>query len=251
MRRESSIQGELGAGGPGSLESRRARRPGRARRRRRSASPGLWFGLAGAALLVYGLRRRDAVGAGIGTLGAGLIAGGVTKRGLRSRGARSRRGIESRRSFRVGVPRERVFDFWTQVGNFPQFMSNVREVHDMGFGRSHWVVTGPGGVPVEWDAVVTVVRPHERIEWTTVPGSAIEHSGIVRFRPDPAGGTRVDVVLSYRPPAGAAGHVIAQLFRVDPQTQLDEDMDRLKAILEQRMQGREPFGLAAESVPAP
>lgn len=203
--------------------------------RRADAAPNraLWASIAGGALLAYGIRRRGAVGAALGTVGAGLIIGGLSRRAAGRRGAGGRRTFEARATFRVSLPVDRVFEFWSHYENFPRFMSNVQEVRETGFGRSHWVVSGPGGVPVEWDAVITQQRPNEVIAWTSVPGSEIRNSGIVRFCPDPRGGTRVEVLLEYRPPAGAAGHTVARLFHVDPQTQLNEDVERLKALLEQ------------------
>jgi len=38
--------------------------------------------------------------------------------------------------------------------------------------------------------------------------------------------------MSYNPPAGAAGHVVASLFGADPKTEMDEDLMRLKAFFE-------------------
>jgi hypothetical protein len=39
--------------------------------------------------------------------------------------------------------------------------------------------------------------------------------------------------MSYNPVAGALGHAIATLFRVDPKRTLDEDLVRLKSLLEE------------------
>jgi uncharacterized membrane protein len=46
------------------------------------------------------------------------------------------------------------------------------------------------------------------------------------------GGTRLDIKMSYNPPAGALGHVVAKLFGADPKTKLDEDLLRMKTFLE-------------------
>lgn len=40
------------------------------------------------------------------------------------------------------------------------------------------------------------------------------------------------IAMSYNPPAGALGHVVAKLFGADPKSELDEDMMRLKSTLE-------------------
>jgi uncharacterized membrane protein len=43
--------------------------------------------------------------------------------------------------------------------------------------------------------------------------------------------------MSYMPPAGAAGHAVAQLMGVDPRQAMHEDLMRLKGLLEE---GRTP-----------
>ena len=44
--------------------------------------------------------------------------------------------------------------------------------------------------------------------------------------------TRVHVTLTYTPIAGSIGRAIAVLFGSDPKSELDEDMLRMKALLE-------------------
>ena len=58
-------------------------------------------------------------------------------------------------------------------------------------------------------------------------------AGIVQFLPGDDGGTRIDVHLSYNPPAGAVGHLVASLLGSDPKHAMDEDMVRLKSLLEE------------------
>ena len=110
---------------------------------------------------------------------------------------------------------EQVYEFWSNYENFPLFMSHVREVEDLGEGRSHWSVSGPGGVPIEWHATVTQQTPNEVIAWRSEPGSMLENAGIIRFVPTGAG-TRVDLRFCYHPPAGGAGQAVAELLGSDP-----------------------------------
>jgi uncharacterized membrane protein len=107
----------------------------------------------------------------------------------------------------------------------------VRGVRDLGGGRSHWVVRGPGGVPIEWDAVLTEQVPGEILAWRSRPGSMLENAGAVRFRPE-GEGTRVDLRLCYSPPIGGAGRAVAELLGADPRAKLNEDLGRLKSLLE-------------------
>jgi uncharacterized membrane protein len=61
----------------------------------------------------------------------------------------------------------------------------------------------------------------------------VQTAGRVRFRPAPGGTAEIDVHLSYNPPAGALGHAVAALFASDPKRAMDEDMVRLKSLLEE------------------
>jgi len=111
-------------------------------------------------------------------------------------------------------------------------MASLREVRDMGNGRSHWVAAGPGGVPVGWDAVVTRYEPNNLLAWKSEPGATVANAGIIRFEPRADDSTRVHIRLSYNPPVGAIGHAIATLFGADPKSQMDADLVRLKSLIE-------------------
>jgi uncharacterized membrane protein len=92
------------------------------------------------------------------------------------------------------------------------------------------------GVPVEWDAVVTRDLPRELLAWKSVEGANVESAGIVRFGQNEDGTTSVQVKLSYNPPGGAIGHVVAALFGSDPKTEMDADMLRMKSMIETGVQ---------------
>ena len=158
---------------------------------------------------------------------AGAIAAGLW---LVRRGRGEERGIEVTRTMTVEAPVERVYEFWNDFENFPRFMSHVREVRRTGPDRTHWVVAGPGGARIEWDAVVTRRVPNERIEWRTVEGSLVEHEGAVRFQPA-GGSTDIEVRLVYRPLGGALGHGLAALFGSDPDSTIADDLSRVAALL--------------------
>jgi uncharacterized membrane protein len=125
-----------------------------------------------------------------------------------------------------------VFDLWSNFENFPRFISHVREVRRQNDRRSQWVVAGPAGAPIRWDTETTVFVPNELIAWRTVPGSAVQHAGTVRFEPSPAG-TRVHIEMSYNPPGGALSHGVAVLFGTDPKRAMDDDLVRFKSLVEE------------------
>jgi len=191
-------------------------------------------GVAGGALAAYALSQRDAVSLALGAVGVGLFTRGVTNMEMKRLvgvGA-GRRAVEIQKNINIAAPLKDVYEFWCNFENFPGFMSNVCEVRDSGNGRSHWVVSGPAGVPVEWDAVITKQIPNELLAWKSVEGAAVESSGIIHFARNEDGTTAVDIKLSYNPPTGAIGHVVARLFGSDPKREMDEDLMRMKSFIE-------------------
>jgi uncharacterized membrane protein len=113
-------------------------------------------------------------------------------------------------------------------------MSHVREVRRLPDDRSQWVVTGPAGVPLTWQTVETQRVPNEVIAWRTEPqgGDTVSHCGSVRFHSTANAGTRLHITMSYTPIAGVFGHGVAALLGADPKQAMDEDLVRLKSLLE-------------------
>ena len=192
--------------------------------------------LAGGGLLaLYALSRRSPLAWMLGLAGAALLARGATNQPLlgmlRGRGIGMDQTIDFSKSIHIDAAPDDVYDLWTHYENFPHFMSHVVEVRDLGRGRSHWVVRGPGGSEFEWNSVLTEqTRPH-RLAWRSEAGAEIPQSGSIQFEPH-RGGTRVTVRMSYTPPAGAVGHGLATLLGSDPKSQMDDDLARMKAFIE-------------------
>jgi uncharacterized membrane protein len=192
--------------------------------------------LLGGALALYGLTRRGIVGTAVRTIGAGMLWKELREPAQDTPtearpGRERRRTVDIQKTFFVRAPVHRVYEFWSEYENFPLFMSNVRDVRDLGGGRSHWIVNGPGGVPIEWFSMLTEQVPGETLAWRSRPGSMLENAGVVRFRPE-ADGTRVDLRFCYHPPAGGAGKAVAELLGADPRAKMNEDLGRLKELLE-------------------
>ncbi|MDB6121152.1 MAG: cyclase/dehydrase [Pedosphaera sp.] len=86
---------------------------------------------------------------------------------------------------------------------------------------------------MEWDAVIINEHPNNLIAWESTPDSEIKNAGSVRFEPAPAGqGTEVTVSLEYVPPAGKLGAMIAKLYGEEPELQVEDDLNRFKALME-------------------
>jgi uncharacterized membrane protein len=200
-------------------------------RRAGGQGDGLLLRVTGGALTLFGWTRGGAAAAAARAVGAGLLA---SSRGSspRRKGDR-RRTVDIQKTLHIAAPLDEVYGFWSNYENFPLFMSNVREVEDLGGGRSRWVVSGPGGAPIEWQAMVTERIPGDLIAWRSEAGSMLENAGVIRFREE-NDGTRVDLRFCYHPPAGGAGEAVTELLGADPRAKLNEDLGRLKTLLEAR-----------------
>jgi uncharacterized membrane protein len=150
-----------------------------------------------------------------------------------------RRVIDLQKELRIDAPIEDVYGFFSHFENFPRFMTHVREVRRIDDRRWHWEVEGPAGMRFGWDAEVHLLAPNERLGWRSLPGALVASSGVVRFEQHQQGGTRLNIRLQYNPPGGVIGHAFARLLGADPKTEMDDDLLRLKSLLETgRARGR-------------
>lgn len=193
----------------------------------------LLAGTLGAALVLRGFVKGGAGGMASGLAGGALAARALSNVDLATLIGlgEAEDGIEVQKTINVNAPVRQVFSFWRDYQNFPHFMRHVREVRVQG-ERSHWIVDGPAGVPVEWTSEVTRVIPDSLIEWRSTPDSPVKQEGSVRFDANGNGGTRVSVRVCYLPPAGALGHALASVFGADPKSEMDDDLMRMKSMIE-------------------
>jgi len=190
-------------------------------------------GTAGGALVAYGMTQRFPVACALGAVGLGLVARAVTNfEAEKYLGLGGGEPIEVHKSVTINGPINRVFPFFARYDAFPRFMSHIREVKPLENGRSHWVADGPAGIPVQWDAVEIRREPNRLIAWRSEPGSVIVNAGTLQFS-QMGERTQVNVHLSYIPPGGAMGHWAAKLFGADPQKMMDEDLVRMKSLIEE------------------
>jgi uncharacterized membrane protein len=219
--------------------------------------------VAGGALAAYALKRKDIPGLLLGVVGGMLVERGVSGRchvygalGLTSADegghlphrvggrpvqqhgraavldARQARRIE--RAVTVyGRSREELYAFWRDFGNLPRIMEHLEGVQLIDDRRSRWVVKGPGGKQVSWEAVIHNEIPGELIAWKSGEDADVPNAGSVHFTDAPGGrGTEVRVVLEYEPPAGKLGVAVARLFGEEPGIQVREDLRRFKQLVE-------------------
>lgn len=133
----------------------------------------------------------------------------------------------------INAPPEVIYRFWKNLENLPLFMHHLEAVSATSDRTSHWVARAPASTSVEWDAEIVDDQPDRRVGWRTLPGSEVTHEGMVTFEPAPGErGTIVRVDMLYRPPAGKVGAQIARLFGEEPRQQINDDLRRLKQLLE-------------------
>jgi uncharacterized membrane protein len=206
-----------------------------------SIALGLW-------LSAKGLRRRGSVMGSLLTVsGAEMLRRGATGRcylynalgkstaalgqGSKTTSVPYPLGIAVEEEREIARPRDEVYRFWRNFENLPRFMNHLQSVDVLDDRRSHWVVKGPAGRMVEWDAEIINDVENELIAWRSIGGD-VQNAGSVHFKAAGPNATMVRVKLQYNPPAGVVGALFAKLFGEEPSQQIREDLGRLQSALE-------------------
>lgn len=140
---------------------------------------------------------------------------------------------QTTKSIIVGAGVGEVFEVWSNFENFPEFMKNIKSVTKRSDGSTRWVMEGPLGKKVEWDAETTMFEPQKRIAWRSREDSAIKTSGQVTFVELGTGQTQVNLTIQWVVPASKGGETLAGLFS-DPEKRLEQDLYNFKTHVEGR-----------------
>ena len=141
--------------------------------------------------------------------------------------------VNIKSSFTVNKPRHEVYNFWRKLDNLPLFMNHLEHVDVIDSERSHWVLKLPTGVAsVSWDAEIVMDVPHELLGWSSLPDSIIDNAGKVRFRDTADGGTLIDLVITYQPPAGGLGASVAHILNPVFKNMVDTDVQNFKQYMD-------------------
>jgi uncharacterized membrane protein len=136
-----------------------------------------------------------------------------------------------------GSPSE-LYHLWADVEGFPRFMKNVKSVTRTADNMTHWVVEGPFGKEVEWDAETTRLEEGKRIAWNSKEGSDVKTSGQVVFTQLPQDETQVTVTLQVAPQGALSGAAAGLFGRLDET--LEGDLRSFKAYAEARQPAGAP-----------
>lgn len=211
-----------------------------------------WISLvAGAGLVAYGVSRRSPGGLGWAAIGSGLAWRGASghcnvyqafgvdtrERGYEKgtgsdKGVPYHLGIRVDHEIRIARSTEELYRFWRNLENLPRFMRHIESVREKENGTSHWMVRGPAGLKMEWDAEIVNEIENKLIGWRSLPGSQVDNGGSVHFEPGNDGHTTVRVELQYNPPAGGVGARISRALGEDPAQMIREDMQRFRELME-------------------
>lgn len=204
--------------------------------------------VAGGALLVYGVSRKDTLGAILGLVGGIFAARGAVGHcmaydALGVDHSDRKIGIQKMVSGKINVKKaitvnesaEKLYKFWRDFENLPKFMNHLESVEKRDNLYSHWKAKAPLGYKVEWDAEITNEIENRLIEWKSSEGADIPNSGKVEFRPTSDRGTEMTVSINYDAPGGKLGSLFAKIFGEAPEQQVSEDLRRFKSLMEARV----------------
>jgi uncharacterized membrane protein len=208
-----------------------------------------WLSIAaGTGLALYGVSRLKRNGWLYAGLGGLLLRRGVTQHcdvyetlGMNTAAAPGDtrallggpRGVNVLESVTINRSLEELYRFWRNLENLPQFMRHLDAVEKITDTISHWRARGPAGMIVEWDAEVYNEVANKLIAWRSLEGADVVSAGSVNFdRAADGRATRVTVHLQYSPPMGKVGAAVARLFGADAETEIRDDLQRFKTMVE-------------------
>ena len=150
--------------------------------------------------------------------------------------------VNVRTQVTVNSPREDVYAFWRRLENLPLFMKHLESVDELSDTVSAWKVKIPGGLgDVRWEAEIIKDIKDSEISWQSAPGASIENAGKINFSDTPAGGTRIDVMISYRAPMGVLGERLSRLLTPVFKSLVEKDIEGFKHFMEDTEKVNQPF----------
>jgi uncharacterized membrane protein len=141
-------------------------------------------------------------------------------------------GIKVLETVTIDRPASTLYHAWRKLENLPRFMRHLESVTAIDGRRSHWTARGPAGIRLEWDARIVNEVEDKVIGWQSLEDADVVSAGSVSFRERGEGRTDVTVNLQYAPPAGKLGATVASWLGEDPATQIREDLQQFKRLME-------------------
>jgi uncharacterized membrane protein len=128
-----------------------------------------------------------------------------------------------------------VFDWVADYRNVPRVMAGISDWRPLGrqaegVGARYQVELGELPIPLRARLVIMEWKRPEAIGWTT-EASPVTNRGRWTFRPG-KGGTEVELAVTYQPPAGGLGNIVAKGIEGIVRGRIVEALDRMKEELE-------------------
>src|SRR5690606_38085120 len=150
-----------------------------------------------------------------------------------SRNAVRPAGVNVEHAVTINHRVEDVYRFCRSLENLPFFMRHLESVKVLDARHSRWQTRGPAGTRGEWTAQIIEETPNRSLAWRSLEGSDVAQTGTVRFRPVRDGqATEVRVRLTYNPPAGRAGDMLARVLGSNARRDIADDLQRFKELME-------------------
>jgi uncharacterized membrane protein len=132
----------------------------------------------------------------------------------------------------VAKPPEEVYPLWRSLENWPLFMRHLANVDELDNTTSAWTMAMPGIGDIRWEANIVRDEKDRELSISSAPGAPIDVTAKINFSPTPGNATRVDVMLSYRAPAGPIGERIARLLTPVFREKVESDIANFKHFIE-------------------
>lgn len=142
--------------------------------------------------------------------------------------------INIRTAFNINAPRQMVYNEWKDFEKLSHFLKHIKKIKVSDDMHSHWILKTPGKFPVvEWDAEIIEQKDGRELSWRSMPGSVIETAGKLNFS-DIGNSTQVNVLITYRPPAGYIGSAIAKYINPTLKKFVQQDLLNFKNHIEKK-----------------
>jgi uncharacterized membrane protein len=156
----------------------------------------------------------------------------------KTKGVSQTPAINIRTGLIVNKAKDEVYAFWRKLENLPLFMKHLATVTEIDSKHSHWEATMPGNIGrIKWNAEIVKEEQGYMIGWQSIPNSMVNNAGKVTFHDAPGGGTELEVVISYHPPAGEIGAGIAKALNPVFEKMIRQDIMNFKEYIETKHRG--------------
>ena len=143
--------------------------------------------------------------------------------------ARDENTIEA--SVTIQRPVEKVFGFYRDFTNLPQFLGDVMAIEQIGPATSRWTIQGPLGIRAHWTIRVTEERTNELIRYETVTSPGLRTYWEIHFAPG-RGASETEVREVMKAPLGRLGRAALALIGKFPAEEASSNLRRLKEVIE-------------------